>query len=274
LVWGILAGKVLGLACWFAGGNVWIGVALYFGPDVFLLEQIFVPSAAMLCGVHTRFRAKGPEVWLTIDDGPDPDDTLRILAALERHGARATFFLIGGRAERNPGLVREIVRRGHEVGCHTHTHPVGSFWAAGPRRTAREVDEAMRVLRAAGAEPRRFRAPVGIKNFFLARVLAARGLRCIGWTVRSGDGTDRDPARVAAKVARRARPGAIILMHEGPPVARAVRVVAIERVLAELTARGLRCVVPGDDQLEWLAAERRGGRVRFSNAGSTTDGHG
>ncbi|HWA88321.1 MAG TPA: polysaccharide deacetylase family protein [Opitutus sp.] len=261
LAGGIVAAKAAGVACWLAPFALhgWAGAVMFFGPDVFLLAQIFVPSAAALCAVHTRFRARGVEVWLTIDDGPDPADTPRILDALDRHGARATFFLIGERAARHPELVREIARRGHEAGCHTQTHPVASFWAAGPRRTAREIDAARAAIRAGGAEPRRFRTPVGIKNFFLARVLAERGLRCIGWSVRSRDGIDSDAARVERRVARRLRPGAIVLMHEGPAVAAGVRVVAIERVLRLLAERGLRCVVPTEDQLEDLPSE---GRIR------------
>jgi peptidoglycan/xylan/chitin deacetylase (PgdA/CDA1 family) len=72
------------------------------------------------CGpVATRFIPEGDEVWLTIDDGPDPEDTPRLLDLLDGAGARATFFVRGDRAEALP----ELVRRGHGVGNHTYTHP-------------------------------------------------------------------------------------------------------------------------------------------------------
>jgi peptidoglycan/xylan/chitin deacetylase (PgdA/CDA1 family) len=69
-----------------------------------------------------RERGAGKLVALTYDDGPNPEQTPRLLDLLERHGAKATFFLIGQWAEREPGLIRETVARGHALGDHTHTH--------------------------------------------------------------------------------------------------------------------------------------------------------
>ena len=60
-------------------------------------------------------RAEGGEVALTFDDGPDPRVTPMVLDMLDRHGARASFFLIGARAAAHPKLVAEIVRRWHQV---------------------------------------------------------------------------------------------------------------------------------------------------------------
>jgi peptidoglycan/xylan/chitin deacetylase (PgdA/CDA1 family) len=57
-------------------------------------------------------------VALTIDDGPDPTTTPQLLRVLRSHGARATFFLLGERAQRRPDLVRRIVADGHEVANH------------------------------------------------------------------------------------------------------------------------------------------------------------
>jgi peptidoglycan/xylan/chitin deacetylase (PgdA/CDA1 family)/membrane-associated phospholipid phosphatase len=193
------------------------------------------------------------EIWLTLDDGPDPDDTPRILDLLDRHQARATFFLVGQRAARHPALVSEISRRGHEIAHHSHTHPVADFWCAGPARTARELDRALAVFAAAlpagTPPPRRFRAPVGFKNLFLAPALRARGLDCVGWTLRGGDTFARDPAAVAARVARRLVPGAIILLHEGPPLRPAVRVAALAAVLDLLRACDYRAVIPPAEAL-------------------------
>jgi peptidoglycan/xylan/chitin deacetylase (PgdA/CDA1 family) len=122
---------------------------------------------------------------------------------------------------------------------------MATFWCASPARVRRELDDALAAFAAAGvAPPRRFRAPVGIKNLFLAPALAARRLDCIGWSIRGGDTFARDPAAVSARVARRLRPGAIILLHEGPPVRPAVRVQAIARILTDLTAAGYRCIIP------------------------------
>jgi peptidoglycan/xylan/chitin deacetylase (PgdA/CDA1 family) len=244
-----LLGKLIAVVLWSFASCPRIATGFFFGPDIFLLYHHFVPSAQGLCRVFTRFATDRAEIWLTIDDGPDPDDTPRILELLDRHQARATFFLIGARAARWPELVVEILRRGHEVAHHTHTHPVATFWCASPARINSELDDALVALRTAGASPRRFRPPVGIKNIFLADALKARGLQCVGWSVRSGDCQNRRAETVVATVVRRLAPGAIILVHEGPSVSRAVRVRAIELLLEALAARKFTCVVPAAERL-------------------------
>jgi peptidoglycan/xylan/chitin deacetylase (PgdA/CDA1 family) len=243
------AGKAAAVLLWALTSWRWGGAACFFLPDLFILYQLFVPSAGVLCPVRTRFETAQEEIWLTIDDGPDEEDTPRILDLLDAHRARATFFLIGERAERFPHLVSEILRRGHQVGHHTHTHPMGTFWCASPARVRSELDAGLAALGKAGARPSWFRAPVGIKNPFLAEELQRRGLTCVGWSVRSRDSVSRDPARVAARVVREARPGSIVLMHEGAFLDARVRVHALELLLNQLATRRMACVLPASDQL-------------------------
>lgn len=224
-------------------------LALWFGPDLLVCYHLLVPNAQGIVRMHRRFRTTQPEVWLTIDDGPDPDDTPRLLVLLAEHGARATFFVIGERAARHPELIRAIVSGGHEVAHHTHTHPLATFWCAGPARVAREIDLTLDVLRAQGVRPVRFRPPAGIKSLWLPGALRARGLAPVGWSARGLEFLAKDPERVAARVLHGLAPGAILLMHEGPGVTAAVRVVAVRRVLEQLRAAGYRCVIPTTEQL-------------------------
>lgn len=248
--WLILAAvKLASAALWLVAGLPAAAVAVYAGADVFLLYSLFVPSAPGVCPVITRFQTPRAEVWLTIDDGPDAADTPRILDALDRHRARATFFVIGERAAAHPDLVAEILRRGHEVAHHTHTHPARTFWSAGPKRVRTELDPTLAALRSAGVQPRWFRPPVGIKNFFLGRELARRGLENVAWNLRSYDSRSNDPTEVASRVMSQVRAGSILLMHEGEWLNPRVRVRAIELVLAALSARGFACVLPERDQL-------------------------
>jgi len=242
-----LIGKVMALGSY--PFSPWLAAAFFVGPDLVIIHNVFVPSAQGLGRVYTRFKTSRPEVWLTIDDGPDERDTPRILDLLDRHRARATFFLIGEKAARHPELVAEIIRRGHEVAHHTQTHGIYNFWCATPSHVRRELDAGLESLGRGGARPRWFRPPVGIKNFFLHAALAARGLVCVGWSDRSRDGTDRDSARIVARVLKSVQPGAIILMHEGPDVHISVRVEAIAGVLQGLEARGFACVLPERDDL-------------------------
>ncbi|HWA27336.1 MAG TPA: polysaccharide deacetylase family protein [Lacunisphaera sp.] len=223
--------------------------ALWFGPDLVLAYHVFSPHAQGLLRLARRFHPQRPEVWLTIDDGPDPTDTPQILALLAAHGARATFFVIGERAARYPEIIRAIVAAGHEVAHHTQTHPLATFWYASPTRVARELDAALAVLGPLGVKPTRFRPPAGIKNPWLAAALRARRLEAVGWSARGLEIGASNPHVVADRVLRDLAPGAILLMHEGTPVPQAIRVTAIRRVLEQLQARGYQCVIPPAAQL-------------------------
>jgi peptidoglycan-N-acetylglucosamine deacetylase len=250
----VFALKLGALLLWALGLPLAPALALFLGPGLLLLYHLLAPRAQGLVRVRSRFAPSSPEareVWLTLDDGPDPEDTPRILNLLDAHGAHATFFLIGQRAARHPELVAEILRRGHEIGHHTHSHPTASFWCAGPDSVRRELDAALHTYAAITPEarPTRFRPPVGIKNLFLAPMLAARGLDCVGWTIRSGDTLAHSPEAVAARVARHLRPGAIILLHEGPPLRDSVRVAALAAVLDLLRERGYHAIIPAADHL-------------------------
>lgn len=244
-----LVAKALALGLWFFAAAPRGAAVCFFGLDPLILYGMFAPSGGTLGRVYTRFQTDQREVWLTIDDGPDANDTPQILDLLERHGARATFFVIGDRAARHPGLIAEIQRRGHEVAHHTHTHPTASFWCASPQRLRGELDHALNAVAAGGARPRWFRAPVGIKHLLLGPQLTARGLHYVGWSIRSGDSFARTPEAVADAVMQRVRPGAIVLLHEGPSVPAEVRVRGIALVLERLAAAKFACVLPTPAQL-------------------------
>lgn len=242
-------GKVLALVLWIRHLPPLFIAGAFILPDLFALYHLLAPSAQGFCRVFTRFETTRSEIWLTIDDGPDETDTPQILDLLDRHCARATFFVIGQRAAQHPALIAEILRRGHDLGHHTHTHPVRTFWFASPARVRAELDDALSALRATGAQVGWFRPPVGIKNFFLADALSARGLRCVGWSIRSYDSISRDPQNVARRVMAQLRPGAIIVMHEGERLDPRLRLRALEIVLDGLARRNFRCILPDPAQM-------------------------
>ncbi|SDS13121.1 polysaccharide deacetylase family protein [Opitutus sp. GAS368] len=242
-----LAGKAAALVVgWSTPGAA---LALWFGPDLLLAYHLFAPNAQGLVRMHRRFATARREVWLTIDDGPDPEDTPQILALLATHGAHATFFVIGEKAAAHPHLINAITAAGHEVAHHTHTHPLGTFWCASPGRVARELDAGLAALRAAGVTPTRFRPPVGIKNPWLAAALRTRHLTGVAWSARGLEHWPGDAESVADRALRGLAPGAILLLHEGCGVPAPIRVGAIRRVVDRLHLRGYRCVVPGPEQL-------------------------
>jgi peptidoglycan-N-acetylglucosamine deacetylase len=91
------------------------------GAGAFAWYQGQVPTAQLYGRTICRVPGAGKAIALTYDDGPNPRETPGLLKVLERHGATATFLLIGRWAEREPGLTRELVAAGHAIGNHTPT---------------------------------------------------------------------------------------------------------------------------------------------------------
>ncbi len=208
-----------------------------------------LPRARLLGPNLRRLQGGRPEVALTFDDGPDPEVTPRVLDLLDRHGARASFFCIGAAARRWPALTREIVARGHIVENHTDSHPP-HFAAMSIGAMRRELDAAQATLtELAGAPPRFFRAPMGLRSPLLQPLLAARGLTLVSWTRRALDGVDGNPRAVEARLRDRLRGGDVLLLHDGraarTPDGAAVALAVLPGLLAELDARGLRAVSLG-----------------------------
>ena len=174
------------------------------------------------------------EILITIDDGPDPHDTPLLLDLLDRHQVKAIFFMIGDKVRAHPELAREVVRRGHEIGNHTLTHPAASFWCAGPWRTRWEIAGCQQVIEEiTGSKPRWFRAPVGHRNGFTHPIATSLGLQVMAWNRRGFDAVEKDATKVLARILPHLTPGDIILLHEATPIAEEV----LGRVLASLKER-------------------------------------
>lgn len=155
------------------------------------------------------------EVALTIDDGPDPDVTPRVLDILEQHGVVATFFCIGERAQRYPDLCRDIIRRGHAVENHSQQHR-HTFSLSGYAAQRREIETAQTVLTAlTGIRPQFFRAPAGLRNPLLDPVLTQCDLQLASWTRRGFDTRMRDSVVVLQRLTHKLAAGDILLLHDG-----------------------------------------------------------
>jgi peptidoglycan/xylan/chitin deacetylase (PgdA/CDA1 family) len=183
-------------------------------------------------------------VALTYDDGPDRVWTPRVLAALRRAGARATFFVQARRAGAHPDLIEAMVEEGHEVGFHCHDHVRHS------QRTfdavAADLEIGLGLLAALGVEPRAWRVPWGVETD-ATRALAGRGgLRLWGWNVDTHDWRGDTAETMFEAIAAQGglRDGDVILMHDGlGPGARrdgcGATVGLTEMLLESAAARGL-----------------------------------
>ncbi len=241
------AACLAGLAWSPARWPLWGGLMLL--DHVALVGASLSPRSRLLGANLTRLPASlvhDGEVALTFDDGPDPEVTPQVLDLLDRYAARASFFLIGRRAQRYPEIVAEIVRRGHRVENHTfrHTH---AFAFHGLRALGREIDRAQEVLeRLSGRRPVFLRTPAGMRNPFLDPVLARRRMRLVSWTRRGFDAVETDPAKVTRRLVKGLVAGDILLLHDGSATRdRRGRVVVLEALpplLDQIKARGLRAI--------------------------------
>jgi peptidoglycan/xylan/chitin deacetylase (PgdA/CDA1 family) len=193
-----------------------------------------------------RASAARSEVALTIDDGPDPEVTPRVLDILDRHQARCTFFCIAERISAHPDLAREIVSRGHSLQNHTYRHP-HHFSLMGPARLRAEIIQAQEVIaNITGVKPIFFRAPAGLRNPFLEPVLHRLGLTLVSWTRRGFDTREPRPERVLARLTHKLSAGDILLLHDGnaahDEAGQPVVLNVLPALLDQIRQSDLRCV--------------------------------
>lgn len=216
---------------WAVAGMVALGLYLC---------HLFLPGFGL---APWRGRPGRGRIALTFDDGPNGAHTDAVLAALERHGARATFFVVGASAARQPERLRRMVAAGHEIGNHTMSHAILA-WRS-PADVEREIGEAQRAIVAAGAPaPGWFRAPHGFKSPFLGGALRRHGLRLVAWTRGVWDtdnpGTEAILARTIGAAGERLSDGEILLLHDGEDgLPRAQTAAALDAILAACKRRGL-----------------------------------
>jgi peptidoglycan/xylan/chitin deacetylase (PgdA/CDA1 family) len=195
----------------------------------------FVPGFDLLGRATTRVPG-ARSLALTFDDGPHPDTTPALLAALRLANVRATFFLVGEAVERWPELVRAIAAEGHLIGNHTQHHRLLTVRTAD--EIAEEVAACQRALACAGVAPRLFRPPHGFKALGLHRVLRRYRLRLVSWhgSIRDTDAPGADV--IAERALALARAGRILLLHDHPRC-RDQTLAALPLIVAGCRARGL-----------------------------------
>ena len=181
------------------------------------------------------------ELALTFDDGPNPVWTPRLLDLLASHEVRATFFLVGSRAQTQPALVRQIVAAGHLIGNHSWSHPNLALSSA--RRIIEELSRTNQILaQIAGTPPRYFRPPYGARRPEVLRIARRLGLVPVLWNAMTSDwknpSADSIASSLTRKIDRLLRRGraANIVLHDGshsdPSANRAPSIAAAAQLIA------------------------------------------
>jgi peptidoglycan-N-acetylglucosamine deacetylase len=156
----------------------------------------------------------GPYIAMTFDDGPSPETTPRLLDILKQRNIKATFFMIGQNAQRNPEIVKRILAEGHEIGNHSWTHPQLSKLS--DQRVTDEITKTQDAIKdASGYTPVLFRPPYGaITSRQKDWIEKQFGLSIIMWSVDPFDWKRPGASVIEQRILAGARPGSIILSHD------------------------------------------------------------
>jgi peptidoglycan/xylan/chitin deacetylase (PgdA/CDA1 family) len=148
---------------------------------------------------------------LTYDDGPGPELTPPLLDVLRRHGAKATFFLVGFRSHSHPELCEQITRAGHEIGTHTYQHR--DAWLRWPWSAVRDVNRGYEEISRWSVPNAPFRAPFGKLTLWTWLATRFRSAPLSWWTIDSGDTHARlpDPALIIHRLVQ--ANGGVVLLH-------------------------------------------------------------
>lgn len=226
------------------------GIASLIANHAVLAGAGLWPKSALLGPNVRRLPGTRAEIALTIDDGPDPYVTPRVLDILAEKNIKATFFCIATRLQHHPALVQRMLDEGHHIENHSMRHR-HSFSVMGLGGMKKEILQAQQAIEeTTGRKPQFFRAPAGLRNPFLDPVLHELELQLVSWTRRGFDTLDRDAQRITMRLAGNAQAGDILLLHDGNAAGRKngqpVILEVLPQLIDRLTQQNLRFVRVAD----------------------------
>lgn len=180
------------------------------------------PQPVSLSDLHHKYRSTfvlngSPQkraVALSFDDAPDADFTPKVLDALKEANVKATFFIVGNRAETHPEVMKRIVREGHAIGNHSYNHAnLPKLSDADFREQVIRTDRIIQQF--TGYTPKMIRPPYGNINEEQIKWLASQQKKVINWNVDSLDWKGLSAKQVATNVLSNIQPGSIVLQHSG-----------------------------------------------------------
>jgi peptidoglycan-N-acetylglucosamine deacetylase len=179
-------------------------------------------------------------IALTIDDGPWEKTTTQMLDILKVNDVKVTFFWVGTSIQANPELAKRVVSEGHAIGNHTWHH----WYKQMSEATAKsEIDRTAELIyKTTGVKTSLFRPPGGYLNNGLAAYAKSQKYTVVMWSQTSADTDPRAKPQVFVKnVLRDAKPGGIVLMHDGGGD-RTRTVQALPQIITKLKQQGYRFV--------------------------------
>ncbi|MDQ0199668.1 polysaccharide deacetylase family protein [Neobacillus ginsengisoli] len=205
----------------------------------------FLLTAGLGKGVFRRSDDPS-KIAFTFDDGPDPKYTPTLLDLLKKHNIKATFFVLGSKAEKNPELILRMHNEGHLIGIHNYVHR--SNWIMLPWTIRRELDYSASVVEGiTGVRPIYYRPPWGLLNLFDFFII--KPYKIILWSVMAEDWKSKGGSeKVKKKLLNKINHGDVILLHDSGETFGADEdaplntINALHDVIKELTAKSYTCV--------------------------------
>jgi len=174
-------------------------------------------------------------IALTFDDGPWENTTTQILNILKQNNIKATFFVVGSALQNNPELGKQIVTEGHVIANHTWNH---WYHFMNPQAAAFEIDQTTKLIyKLTGVKTNLFRPPGGHLSNGLVAYARSKNYATLMWSADSRDFQQPPPATMVNTVLEYARPGGIVLLHDGGGD-RTKTVQALPQIITKLQQQG------------------------------------
>lgn len=187
-----------------------IGIITILGGFSYFTKGTFISTKEKLPVYSVDMKEK--KVAITFDASWGADKTDSILDTLDKYNVKATFFLVGNWCDDYPNQVKDIAKRGHEIGNHSNKHP--NFTTISKEKIIKEVEITnAKIMELTGQGPRLFRFPEGAYNDLAIETINQSGLTSIQWDVDSVDWKANGAEFEYDKVVKNVKPGSIVLFH-------------------------------------------------------------
>lgn len=179
-----------------------------------LLLLAVLPGNSFYGPVMTNIDTKDKVIALTFDDGPYPPYTNDLLKLLQEKNVHATFFLVAENAANHPELVRQLKNNGHEIALHAYIHQ--DLLKLSKEQLTDNITTGKNVLEnITSTKVSYMRPPHGFKDWAVMDAIHSAGLQAVNWSIIPRDWTNPGVDVISERVLKAAKPGAIVLLHDG-----------------------------------------------------------